>query len=123
MSPNSSFGSSKGSIANRRTGELRLFKRSHDEAVVAGLPVHQLAHTQDVSWGERSGGDAEELVDELALADNIPLGQPTDLSLPDQMHRLVSFDRPPRVLRRTKAKTRHNALFDEAWSCSMMLFK
>ena len=38
--------------------------------------------------------DAKESMNKTTLADHITLRQPTDLPLPDQMHRFVTIDRP-----------------------------
>ena len=68
-------------------------------------------------------GDAKETVDKLALPDHVSLIEPSDLPFPDHVHCLVAFDRPPRPFWRPESDARGNALFDEAWSCSMMLFR
>ena len=41
-----------------------------------------------------SRSDAKESMNKTTLADHITLRQPTDLPLPDQMHRFVTIDRP-----------------------------
>jgi hypothetical protein len=38
--------------------------------------------------------DAKESMNETTFAGHITLRQPTDLPLPDQMHRFVTIDRP-----------------------------
>jgi hypothetical protein len=38
--------------------------------------------------------DAKESMNKTTLADHITFRQPTDLPLPDQMHRFVTIDRP-----------------------------
>src|SRR3954453_15784357 len=63
--------------------------------------------------------DAEDCMDELALRDSVALGEPSDLTFADCIHRLVpsifrqapSTDRKPRV-----AVIR---FFMKRWSCSM----
>ena len=58
-------------------------------------------------------GDAEDSVNEFALADRIGLRYPANLAFADRMHRLVTLDRSPRPLRRTEAEARRNPLLDE----------
>ena len=56
--------------------------------------------------------NAEEIVDELPLAHDISLLQPPDLTFPNQMHRLVTVDRPQGSFRRPEPQTRRNPLLD-----------
>ena len=67
-------------------------------------------------WTLRS--DAEDCMDELALRDSIALGDPSDLTFADCMHRLVALDGSPGTLRRSKAEARGNPLLYE----TMVLF-
>ena len=75
---------------------------------------------QSRSWdvGQRLRGDAEDRVDELTLTDRIALSDPANLPFSDCMHRLVTFYRPARALRRSEAEARRDPLLDE----SMVLF-
>jgi hypothetical protein len=68
-------------------------------------------------------GDAEECVDELALTDYVAFGQPPNLTLPDQVHRLIPFDRPARPSVDRKPRLATIRFLMKRWSCSMMLFK
>jgi hypothetical protein len=52
--------------------------------------------------------NAEEIVDEPPLADNISLLQPPDLTFPNQMHRLVTVDRSQGSFHRPKPQARCN---------------
>jgi hypothetical protein len=48
---------------------------------------------------DESCGNAEECVDELALADYVAFRQPPNLTIPDQGHRLIRFDCSARPFR------------------------
>ena len=61
-----------------------------------------------------SCGDTEEGVDEFTLSDRVTLRQPPDLTLPNHMHRLVTFNRSPGCLHRPEAQARRDSLLDEA---------
>ena len=58
--------------------------------------------------------DAKEGMNETLLPDHISLRQPPDLSFPDQMHRLVTIDRPQGPFRRPEPQTRGNPLLDKS---------
>jgi hypothetical protein len=62
----------------------------------------------------KSRGHAEQCVDELALTEYVVFCQPPNLTFPDQVHRLIPFDRPARPFRRPETETRHDAFFDES---------
>jgi hypothetical protein len=53
-------------------------------------------------------------MNELPLPDHIALRQPPDLSFSDQMHRLVTIDRPQGPFRRPEPQTRGNPLLDKS---------
>src|SRR5512133_842476 len=53
-------------------------------------------------------------MNELTLADDIALGQPADLPLPNRVHGLVALDRSPRAFSRSESKARGNPLLDES---------
>jgi hypothetical protein len=72
---------------------------------------------------DKSRGDAEQCVDELALADYVPFGQPPNLTLPDQVHRLIPFDRPARPFADRQPRLATMRFLMKRWSCSIMLFK
>jgi hypothetical protein len=57
--------------------------------------------------------DAKEGMNQSDLPDHIALRQPPDLAFPDQVHRLVSFDRSHSPFRRPKPQARSNALLNE----------
>jgi len=58
--------------------------------------------------------DAKEGMNESALPDNIALRQSPNLPFPDQMHRLVTVDRPQCPLCRPEPQARRNALLDKS---------
>ena len=58
--------------------------------------------------------DTEEGMDELALADDIALSQPTDLSLSDCVHRLIALDGSRRAFGRPEPEAGSDALLDES---------
>ena len=62
--------------------------------------------------------NTEEGVDELTLADDIALAQPTNLSFSDCMHRLISLDGSRRAFGGPESEAGGDALLDE----SMVLF-
>ena len=57
---------------------------------------------------------AEKCMDESELPYYIAFGQPSDLAFSDRMHCLVTLDRPPGSLGRSKTQARCDALLDEA---------
>src|SRR5215469_4506503 len=63
---------------------------------------------------EASCGDAEDVVNELALPHYIVFVQPSDLPFPNQMPGLVTVDRPQSPFRRPKPQTRRNSLLNDA---------
>ena len=56
----------------------------------------------------------EEGMDELTLANDIALVQPTDLSLSDGMHRLIARDCSRRAFGRPEPEAGGDALLDES---------
>ena len=81
-------------------------------------PYHGEPRGDGVSAGWELRSDAEDSMDELALRDRIALGDPSDLTFADCMHRLVAFDGSTGTLRRSKAEARGNPLLYE----TMVLF-
>ena len=65
-------------------------------------------------FSQESRSDAKESMYESTLADDITFRQPTDLPFPDQMHRLVTVDRPRRTFCRPEPQARRNALLDKS---------
>ena len=72
----------------------------------------EILSSHSLDAGE-SRGDAEERLDESARADYVGFGQPPNLTLPDQVHRLIPFDRPARLFHQPETEARHDAPFDE----------
>jgi hypothetical protein len=74
-------------------------------SILAAWPV-SIVHPKDLLQIATEGGegpamfsvelrsDAKESMNKTTLADHITFRQPTDLPLPDQMHRFVTIDRP-----------------------------
>src|ERR1019366_7549441 len=58
--------------------------------------------------------NTEEGVDELTLANDLALVQPTDLSLSDCMHRLIALDSSRRAFGRPEPEAGDDALLDES---------
>ena len=64
--------------------------------------------------GAVSCNHPEQLVDELNLSPTIRTAHPPRLPLPDHVHGLVAWDRPPRRVECTKALLRCHASFDRS---------
>ena len=60
-----------------------------------------------------SGADAEAPLDEPHLTNDVGLGQPADLSLPDDVHCFVSGDRVQRAIHRSEPLTGRDAFLYE----------
>jgi hypothetical protein len=58
--------------------------------------------------------DAKEVVNKLALPNDVSLVQPSNLPFPNHVHRLVAFDRPPCPFSRPESEARGDALLNEA---------
>ena len=65
------------------------------------------------------GGNPEEVVNESPLPCRVLFAQPTNLPLPDRMHRFASLDRSPCPFRRPKAQASRDPLLYE----SVILFQ
>ena len=60
-----------------------------------------------------SGSNTEQRMDVLALSHHVPLSQPPNLPLADQMHRFVTLNGAPSSFRRAESQTRGNSLLDK----------
>src|SRR5882762_8917528 len=58
------------------------------------------------------GSEAEQLADEVSLADRISFGQPPHSALPDHVHCLDTLQRPPGTLKRSIALGQPNSFFN-----------
>ena len=70
-----------------------------------------------------SGGQFEELVDELNLTPNIRSAHPPNLPLPHHVHRFITLNGSLRRLELSEPLLVVHPAFDRSWSCSRILFK